>query len=111
MIDVRTGTFSVPTSNTTNYAGGTFQAAAGAVLDLTGTNATISGNFTGSGAGTVRLSTGSLIVDPAGATFNFPAGLFQWTGGTIDGSAGRTDQTKARSPSQAPGSSTSRRDQ
>ena len=44
------------------FAGGTFQAAAGAVLDLTGTNASISGNFTGSGQGTVRLSTGSLIV-------------------------------------------------
>jgi hypothetical protein len=69
--------------------GGTFTVSAGAVLDLTGGDSfgvTYGGSFTGSGAGTVALKSGLLGVASGGATFNFPAGLFQWSGGNIDAS-------------------------
>jgi hypothetical protein len=63
-------------------AGGTYNVAAGSVLNLTqGQNATFTGTYTGSGAGTVQLTGGTITIGSAGATFNFPAGLFQWTGG------------------------------
>jgi hypothetical protein len=82
-IDVETGTFQItdtPGSNT----GGNFTVARNAVLDLTGgTSVTYSGSYTGSGAGTVALRSGDLVVGTGGATFNFPAGLFQWSGGII----------------------------
>jgi RHS repeat-associated protein len=71
--------------------GGTFTVAAGATLDLTdgahncctGFVVTYEGSFSGSGAGTVLLAADVLAIDPSGATFNFPAGMFQWTGGAI----------------------------
>ena len=47
------------------------------------------GSFTGSGSGTVALD-GFLYVTSAGATFNLPGGLFQWTNGTIYVSSGGT---------------------
>ena len=71
--------------------GGSFNVAAGAVLDLTdalhhnGANVNYKGNYTGSGQGTVLLAGNALTIDPAGATFNFPGDLFQWTGGAIVG--------------------------
>ena len=46
---------------------------------------TITGTYTGSGTGAVQLTTGTLVVGAAGATFNLPAALFQWGGGVIDG--------------------------
>lgn len=63
--------------------GGTFNAAKGAVLDLTGggnalsTNV-FSGNYTGSGQGTVLIGGGAFIVGAGGVTFDFPPGLLQW---------------------------------
>jgi len=58
----------------------------GAVLDLTGGATHIyTGNYLGAGAGTVRLSSGTLQVGASGATFNFPGSLFQWTAGTLSG--------------------------
>ncbi len=71
--------------------GGNFNVAAGAILDLTdglnnfprGFNVTYKGSFTGAGAGTVLVAGNFLTIDPGGATFNFPNGLFQWTGGLI----------------------------
>jgi hypothetical protein len=69
--------------------GGNFTANTGGVLDLTGgTSPHLAGAYTGSGTGTVVLSSGNLIIDAAGATFNFPANLFQSTGGTITATAG-----------------------
>jgi RHS repeat-associated protein len=66
--------------------GGTYNVAATAVLDLTGGGTqNYTGTFTGSGAGTVRLGSGIINVTLTDATFNFPAGLFQWTGGTLQG--------------------------
>ncbi|HLQ43668.1 MAG TPA: hypothetical protein VK137_02980, partial [Planctomycetaceae bacterium] len=41
------------------------------------------GNDTGSDGGTVSLASGTLFIGSAGATFNFPVGLFQWTGGIL----------------------------
>jgi uncharacterized membrane protein len=69
--------------------GGSLVVAAGATLDLSdlGTNSTFTGTYTGSGAGTVLLAGGAsdnLLIGSGGATFNFPAGMFQWTGGTIN---------------------------
>src|SRR5206468_11853215 len=41
-------------------------------LDLSdGTYSTLTGNFAGSGTGTIRFNTGKLIVADAGASFNF----------------------------------------
>jgi hypothetical protein len=95
-IDVRSGTMQIsgPLNSMAIGAlstGGLFTVAAGAVLDLTSTEHVVSysGTYTGSGAGAVRLRTGVLQVGPAGATFNFPPGLFQWTGGVLNaGTAG-----------------------
>jgi RHS repeat-associated protein len=72
-------------------SGGTYNAAANSVLDLTGGGTqNYTGTFTGSGAGAVRLSSGTINFTLTNATFNFPAGLFQWTGGTITGLSGST---------------------
>ncbi len=71
-----------------------FTVAQGAVLNLSGVspNNTLEGTFTGAGQGTVLFDSGFLSTGPQGATFNFPAGLFQWTGGTIDNTGGLTNQ-------------------
>jgi hypothetical protein len=59
--------------------GGTFAVAGAAMLDLTGSSiATYTGEYTGSGAGVVGWS-GILNVGAAGATFDFPMGLLDWT--------------------------------
>ena len=87
-IDVQSGLLGIGAG--TNDSG-TFKVAAGATLDLTdgahnlftSGSVTYKGSFSGSGAGTVLLAARILSIDPAGATFNFPAGLFQWTGGAI----------------------------
>ena len=87
-VEVDSGTLQFPLNTGGNLStGGTFDVAAGAVLDL-GDSQKFVGTFTGSGAGVVQLSTGT---DPnnlysdnqTGVTFNFPGSLFQWTGGTI----------------------------
>ena len=43
-----------------------------------------SGTFTGSGAGAVLLSSGTIAIGAGGATFDFPAGLLQLPGGSLD---------------------------
>ena len=98
IIDVTSGTLQISSPFTTMVGGlstgGVFTASAGAVLDLTGPGNTVrySGTYTGSGAGTVRVRAGVLQAGPAGANFNFPPGLFQWTGGVIaGGSTGLTN--------------------
>ncbi|MFO0976766.1 MAG: carboxypeptidase regulatory-like domain-containing protein [Planctomycetaceae bacterium] len=70
--------------------GGTYIASAGAVLDMTGgSNAFFTGTLTGSGAGRVELSSGTMLTGSSDATLNFPAGLFHWTGGAF-ATSGRT---------------------
>lgn len=74
-----------------NSTGGTYNVGAASILDLTsGQTVNYTGTYTGSGAGTVRLATGTISVTLTNAAFNFPAGLFQQTGGTISGLAGST---------------------
>jgi hypothetical protein len=95
IFDAESGTLGL-----SSYAGGLFNGGvleAGvdgsttAVLDLA-YHATLNyqGTFTGSGAGTLALDTGTLAITSAGATFNFPGRLFQWTAGGIDVSSGGT---------------------
>jgi hypothetical protein len=55
-------------------------------VDLTGSSTvTVKGAFGASGLGTIRIANGSLVVDPAGASFNFAGTMLQWTGGDIRG--------------------------
>ena len=80
VVDVESGT----------YTGGvTFNLSQGAVVNLTGgQTVTYTGTLTGSGTGTVQLSSGTLAIGIGGVTFNFPGSMFQWTGGGISGAAG-----------------------
>jgi RHS repeat-associated protein len=93
MIDVQTGTFLLrPFNNPARSdTGGTFNVAKGALLDLSEGDLTstrvLQGSYSGSGEGFVKLGSGILAVGAGGATFNFPPGMFQWTGGFIDGRA------------------------
>jgi hypothetical protein len=83
LIDVQAGQLQLQSTGTST--GGTFTVATGATLDLTGgASPTYQGTYAGSGAGMIVLGSGTLHPG-SGATFAFPAGLLQWTGGTIDG--------------------------
>src|SRR5262249_51013453 len=82
-IDVQSGTLTWDTSSDT-FTGGTFNVATGATLNIS-TTVNMTGSYTGSGAGTVALAGGTLNIGAAGATFNFPTGLFQWQSGAIAG--------------------------
>ncbi|MEZ6063698.1 MAG: carboxypeptidase regulatory-like domain-containing protein [Planctomycetaceae bacterium] len=89
-VDVSSGTLALAGSDRNHVAehGATFTVATGAVLDLTGgnTSAYFTGLTTGTGAGRVELSSGTLRTDRLNggdATFDFSDGLFHWTGGAI----------------------------
>jgi hypothetical protein len=65
---------------------GTFNVSSGAVLDLTGgASPTWAGAMTGGGAGQVQLNSG--VLNGAGLMLNLPGSLFQWSGGTLAGTA------------------------
>ena len=85
-LKVDSGTLALP-GNNSSYTDGAFNVASNATLDLvpSGNAANFSGAFTGSGSGLVSLSAGTLNADTAGANFNLPGPLFQWTGGTLQG--------------------------
>src|ERR1039458_1598958 len=69
---------------------GVFNVAAGAVLNPTGGNSpTWSGRLTGSGSGTVALTNGSITANPS-LTLDFTNSLFQWDGGTLQGTITNT---------------------
>ena len=84
-IKVDSGTLMLDPSSA-QIAGTSFTVAAGATLDLAGntTGNVFTGTFSGTGGGTVLLENGWLDVGGAGATFNFPTGMFRWTGGSIN---------------------------
>ena len=84
---VDSGTLVLP-GNNSSYTDGAFQVASNATLNLvpSGQNASFSGLFTGSGDGTVLFNAGSISAGSGGVTFNLPAPLFQWSGGTFAGS-------------------------
>jgi RHS repeat-associated protein len=91
-IEVKQDTFRLTDAGTSSNpgglsTGGTFIVDAGAFLDLTtpGFGRTLTGAYTGSGLGKVRLSTGFVSIGATGATFTFPPGMFEWSGGSIGG--------------------------
>ncbi len=88
-------TFTIGRGGSAVLSGGTFtggvtySVAQGATVDLTGAQTTTyAGTLSGSGAGTVLLSGGSLFPGVGGVTLNFPGSLFQWTGGAMELSVG-----------------------
>ena len=82
-IEVDSGMLSL--SGGGSSSSGVFTVAAGAVLDLTGgSSPTWAGLVTGSGAGQMQLSGGVVKIDTS-LTLNLPDGLFQWTGGWLQG--------------------------
>jgi hypothetical protein len=90
-IDVESGTIDIygGSSGTTTFSdGGAFIVGDGARLTLSGPTGSLAGTFTGSGAGSVALNSGTFEIGSAGATFNFPPGLLHWNGGTLDVPAG-----------------------
>jgi hypothetical protein len=84
-IEVQSGTLFLRGGG--NSAGGTFDVAAGATLDIgLGTDVhTLLDTFSGSGAGFVQLTGGTLVIAEEGATFSFPNGGVRWARGTITG--------------------------
>jgi hypothetical protein len=83
-VEVDTGTIAL--ANNGSSSNGTFNVAAGATLDITGGNSpTWAGQIGGTGGGTLQLSSGELIA--SALVLNCPPGLFQWTGGTLKGTA------------------------
>ena len=88
-------TFNVGQGDAVKIADGTFTGTTTfnvekqATLDLTGGNVVAySGTLSGSGLGTVRLANGGVQVGAGGLSLGFPSGMFQWTGGAFDASAG-----------------------
>ncbi|HQX51029.1 MAG TPA: CARDB domain-containing protein, partial [Planctomycetaceae bacterium] len=86
-LDAQSGTLQLDQTNTSVLeTGGIWNASAGAILDFegnTGSGTYFAGTFTGSGGGVVQLSSGRFGIDSSGATFNFPTGLLNWTGGAF----------------------------
>jgi RHS repeat-associated protein len=88
-------TFNVGPGTTIDLAGGTydggttFNVGAGATADLTGVyTTTYQGTLTGSGSGTVLLSSGTFYPGLGGVTLNFHGSMFQWTAGPMELSVG-----------------------
>jgi RHS repeat-associated protein len=88
-------TFNVGAGAIVNIEGGTFTGGVafsvgqGAVVDLTGGNTvTYGGTLTGSGPGTVQITSGTFFPALGGVTLNFPGSMFQWTGGAMELTAG-----------------------
>ena len=80
--------FNVAAGGAVNLLGGTYtggitsNVASGATVNLTsGQDATMSGTLAGSGDGTVQFTGYWLHPGIGGVTLNFPANMFQWTGG------------------------------
>ena len=93
-IQVDTGTLAMAAGGGTS-TGGVFNVAQNATLDLTGGGSvSYSGAYTGSGAGTVSLSHGYLLVPSMGASFSFAPGMFQWSGGYISPAANSNSHQK-----------------
>ena len=69
----------------TFVGGGVFNVAQGSTCGITA-NAEVAGALTGSGSGTVQIS--SLKVGTGGLTLNFPGNMLQWTAGGISTALG-----------------------
>ncbi|MCB1121991.1 MAG: LEPR-XLL domain-containing protein, partial [Verrucomicrobiae bacterium] len=84
VIEVQTGTLMLNGSGFSS--GGTFTVSTDAALDLTGgsTSNTFAGTYVGSGGGEILLQSGRLNLGE-NTVFNFPSGMFRWTGGSLSG--------------------------
>ena len=83
-VDAESGTLTLADGGTST--GGTYIANGSGVIDLTGgSSPTFTGTYTGSGTGAYSMASGTLVIGAAGATFDFPSGLFTWSGGTFTG--------------------------
>ena len=86
-LDAQSGTLQIDQTRTSLLeTGGTWDAEGNAILDIVGNGPSgtyLAGTFTGTGTGVVMLDGGNFYSDTGGATFNFPTGLLQWTGGFI----------------------------
>jgi hypothetical protein len=81
-IDVQAGTLSLQDLGAST--GGNFTAALGTALDVENAGP-LTGTYTGSGDGQVRLeATNTILLGPGGATFDFTPGLFRWVSGGIN---------------------------
>ena len=90
-VEVQSGNLALGASGFSSFSSnGTFIVAGGSAINLVNSNvtATMNGYFTGSGAGTVVLDKGTAFTRSGSATFDFPAGMFQWNGGTIQSGSG-----------------------
>ncbi|MEM9645284.1 MAG: hypothetical protein AAF989_09835, partial [Planctomycetota bacterium] len=90
-VTVDGGRLFLPTSGRQSdpSTGATFDVAAGAVLDLLNGTGYFSGTYAGLGEGRIALSRGRINVATDDALFDFPEGMFHWTGGTINTSSGQ----------------------
>jgi len=94
IIDVAQGQLSLNTDGT--WEGASFSIAAGATLSMNAGTKLWTGTFTGSGAGNLLLSGGSqgasaggrVNIGAAGATVNFPTGLFEFSANATIGGEG-----------------------
>jgi hypothetical protein len=86
-LEVLSGTLRLGGADKAHTQGGTFFVDAGAALDLTSGahDGSFQGPYTGSGDGAINVSVGTLGFGGQGASFNFPDGQLQWTGGTFGG--------------------------
>ena len=83
-LDAESGTLNLTAGGTST--GGTYDANGTGIVDVTGgSNPAFTGTYTGSGTGRVQLASGTLTIGSSSATFNFPNGLFVWSGGTLAG--------------------------
>jgi hypothetical protein len=99
-LDAASGTLGITGGNGGGAAGfvsddnGTFTAAAGAILDLTGSSQVTFneiGNFTAAGAGEISFNSGTLSIGSTGSTITVPSSVsFNWSGGTIAVPVGAT---------------------
>ena len=85
-IDVASGTLSLNGGGAD--LGGNFTVSSGALNLTGGSSPNLTGTYTGSGAGSIIVGSGTINIGSAGAIFNFPQSLFQWKSGTINATAG-----------------------
>ena len=82
-IQVASGQLTLAAGST--ISGAAFDVAAGATLDpINGQSVNWSGAVSGSGAGQVLFGGGSINANPS-LTLSLPAGMFQWSGGSVSG--------------------------
>jgi hypothetical protein len=82
-IDVQSGTLALTLGG--NGTSGIFTAANGANLNFSGGTHIFSGAYSGSVAGSVQLTGGTLQIDTSRATFNFTGSGFRVNGGALTG--------------------------